>query len=177
MSPAPPALFASVLGNTFASLPEPVRRLHEGGTASYAGTVAVERGDGVLSRLCAWATRLPPAFRGRIDVRIECHDGGERWSRHVAGRVMRSRLWARDGRLHEALGLVTFVFRLSADASALRWQVEAVRVLGLLPLPVRWFAGVVASESAEDGDYRFDVRATLPWVGLLVHYRGLLRPA
>jgi hypothetical protein len=86
---------------------------------------------------------------------------------------MPSRLWARDGRLHERLGLVTFAFRLQANEGAIEWTVERVHALGL-PLPPRWFDGVAARESESDDRYTFDVRATLPLVGLLVRYRGWL---
>jgi len=48
-----------------------------------------------------------------------------------------------------------------------------VRVLGI-PLPAAWFAGVHAREYERDGRYRFDVVATLPLIGLLVHYHGWL---
>ena len=65
--------------------------------------------------------------------------------------------------------------RLPADAvdGAIVWRVVRVSAFGL-PLPARWFTGVGARESAEDGRYRFDVWASLPFIGLLVHYRGWL---
>lgn len=174
MTVAVPALFVHLLGEDFDRLPAPVQRLHHNATECYAGEIEVERGAGWLSRCCGLAARLPPAYRGRFEVHIETAGEGERWARIVRGHAMRSRLWARQGLLHERLGLLTFAFRLTADAAALRWQVVRVRVLGLLPLPPRWFAGVSAAETAVDGRYHFDVRAVLPLAGLLVHYRGWL---
>ncbi len=86
---------------------------------------------------------------------------------------MPSRLWDADGLLRERLGLATFDFRLDVLDGELIWRVERVRALGI-PLPARFFRGVVAREFEQDGRYRFDVRAELPMLGLLVHYRGWL---
>lgn len=173
--PPAPLLFPSLLGAAFDALPPRVRELHlHAGTQLLQGEVRVERGNGWLSRLCAWATRLPPAGDGPIAVEITALPGEERWTRHIAGHAMPSRLWARDGLLCERLGLVTFGFRLHVVDEAIVWRVARVRVFGL-PLPTRWFRGVDARESQQAERYRFDVAAVLPLAGLLVHYRGWLR--
>ncbi|HEU4663586.1 MAG TPA: DUF4166 domain-containing protein [Dokdonella sp.] len=168
------SLFERLLGSAFDTLDPSVRTLHRArGTRRYAGEVEVERGVHPLATLCARATHLPPAGRGPIEVAIVAEAAGERWSRRVGTRVMRSRLWQRDGLLHERLGAVTFAFRLQARDGAIEWTVARVRALGL-PLPSRWFAAVGACEADRDGRYTFDVRASLPRVGLLVRYRGWL---
>jgi hypothetical protein len=167
-------LFSRLLGGSFAALAPRVRALHlRGGTRRYRGEVEVERGHGLLAGVCGRATRLPPAGHGPIEVEIAADPDGEHWSRHVGGHVMRSRLWDRDGLLHERLGLVTFVFRLVAHDGAIAWRVVRVRALGV-PLPLRWFDGVAAREDESDGRYTFDVRAVLPVAGLLARYRGWL---
>jgi len=135
--------------------------------------VSVERGADWLSRGCAWATRLPPAGHGPIEVEIVAASAMERWTRHVGRHAMRSRLWAGDGLLCERLGLVTFGFRLGVEHGSLTWRVVRVRALGL-PLPASMFSRVLAREGETDGRYTFDVRAELPVIGLLVHYRGWL---
>jgi hypothetical protein len=170
---SPPALFPTLLGAAFEQLPDVVQRLHLRGSSSYHGEVVVTRGTGWLSRFCAWAARLPPAFAGPIRVEIECLPKSERWTRHVHGHAMRSRLWAGDGLLCEQLGPLTFGFQLTVVDQQLRWKVEHVRALGL-PLPSAAFGAVNAVESVDAGRYTFDVSATLPVVGLLVHYRGWL---
>ena len=176
-APVRAALFRELLGAAaFDALPAPVRALHlHQGLARYHGEVDVERGRSLLSRLCSWATRLPPAGRCAIEVEICATPGRESWTRHVRGHAMRSRLrGGDDGLLIERLGAVEFGFRLQAVDGAIVWKVARVRVLGMLPLPSRWFARVGARESAADGRYCFDVAAALPVAGLLVHYRGWL---
>lgn len=167
-------LFAHLLGERFASLHGAVQRLHtRPGVQRWHGEVEVERGHGLLSRLCAWATRLPPAGRGPITVEIATTPAREQWNRQVARHAMRSTLWANQGLLCERLGLVEFGFRLEAAEGVLLWRVARVRALGL-SLPVSWFEGVTAREFEVDGRYRYDVAARLPLAGLLVHYRGWL---
>ncbi len=174
-----PSLYRLLLGAQFDRLPPTMQRLHSRpGRHLYRGKVEVKRGHGWLSRLCAWATRLPRAGHGPITVEIVAGDGREQWTRIFAGHAMRSPLWAHDGLLCERLGLVTFGFRLSVEdvpshGEEIVWQVVRVRAMGL-PLPPRWFEGVRAREYERDGRYRFDVAAALPLAGLLVHYRGWL---
>ena len=170
------ALYVRVLGPLFDTLSPRLQSLHSRpGAWRYSGEVEVLRGTRWLARLCSWATRLPPAAKGRVEVEIEAIDGMEKWTRHIGGRSMPSRLWEQDGLLCEQLGPVRFGFRLSVEQGAITWRVARVNVLGL-GLPTRWFREVLAyeSESEADGHYRFDVAATLPGIGLLVHYRGWL---
>lgn len=175
-APSASLLFPKLLGPGFETLPPRVRALHlHEGVQRLSGEVEVVRGIGWLSRLCAWATRLPPAGNAPIMVEIVALPGHERWIRHVAGHAMPSRLWSRDGLLCEKLGLATFAFRLCVEDSAILWRVERVHVFGL-PLPRTWFDGVGACESERDGRYNFDVCAALPLAGLLVRYRGWLQP-
>lgn len=167
-------LFARVLGAEFESLPAAVRQLHlAGGHRRYRGHVQVLRGTGLLSRVCAWAARLPPAGEGALEVEIESSGASEKWTRHIGGRPMPSRLWQQDGLLCEQLGLVRFGFALQIEREALVWRVQRARVLGL-GLPAHWFGKVLAFESEAAGRYRFDVAASLPAIGLLAHYQGWL---
>ena len=108
-----------------------------------------------------------------MHVRIRREDGREEWTRDFAGRAMRSTLRANGELLEESLGVVRFQFTLRARDGAIDWRVVGVRALGV-PLPASWFSQVVARESAVDARYRFDVRAAMPLVGLLVHYHGAL---
>ena len=169
-------LFRYLLGpDAFDALPIPVQCLHlQQGDRTYRGEVEVWRGRSLLSRLCAWGTRLPSAGTGPIAVEIMSSGLRERWTRHVGKHAMASRLWAGEEILCERLGLVTFGFRLETRDGGIDWHVENVRVLGVLPLPASCFSLVAAREWAEADRYHFDVSATLPLAGLLAHYRGWL---
>ncbi len=168
-------LFARILLRDFVLLPPRVRALHARELdATYRGKADIERGRGALARLMSLATALPAAGRDvPLSVTIQPSPSGERWIRDFDGRLMPSRLFASHGLLGERLGLATFGFALSVEEGELIWRVRHVRALGL-PLPAAWFRGVIAREFERDGQYRFDVRAELPLVGLLVHYRGYL---
>ena len=168
------ALFRQLLGaDAFDALPLPLQRLHlQQGHRRYQGDVQVTRGNGLIARLCAWVTRLPPQGTGPINVEIVSDTRGERWTRHVGRHAMASTLWANERLLFERLGLVTFGFRLEARNGGIDWLVQRVRVLGVLPLPAAWFSQVAAREWAAGARYHFDVRAALPLAGLLVHYQG-----
>lgn len=168
-------LFQRVLGDgAFDTLPPMVKVLHSrAGRQRYRGEVEVSRGKHPLARLFAWATRLPPAGKGGVDVEIDADGDCERWTRHIGGHAMSSRLWSQDGLLCEKLGLVRFGFRLTVEENILVWRVVRVHALGL-PLPARWFHAVQARESEIDGRYRFEVAAAMPVAGMLVHYRGWL---
>lgn len=167
-------LFRRVLGAEFESLPPAVKALHTAtGHRRYRGQVEVVRGANPLARLFAWATHLPPAGQGEVEVEIDISGEEEKWTRHIGGHAMPSRLWERDGLLCEQLGLARFGFRLTVEQGDIVWRVERVTALGL-PLPARWFGKVQARESELEGRYRFDVAAALPVVGLLVRYQGWL---
>jgi Domain of unknown function (DUF4166) len=175
--PSGTPLFKDILRGAFDQLPQCVSALHRRqGTQTYRGEVDVDRGRNALARFCAWATALPPAGKAPIEVEIVAEGGREQWTRRVRGHAMRSRLWADGELLCERLGAVEFGFRLAVENGGIVWRVQTVRVLGLLPLPRAWFSDVLCRESGVGGRYRFDVRAALPIIGLLVHYRGWLEP-
>lgn len=171
-------LFRHLLGIEFDSLPSAVRQVHDGRAERVLrGRCDVERGTSPLSRLLAALTSLPAAGRDvPLTVTILSDANGETWTRAFGERRMRSSLRARGGLLEERLGPAGFRFRLATREGAIVWKLESVRALGL-PLPLAWFHGVEARESADGSRYRFDVRAALPLAGLLVHYRGELEVA
>lgn len=172
------SLHRRLLGASFDSLPAPVRRIHEGAAvATWRGTCGVARGTSPLARLLGLAARLPRAGDGvALRVTLAADARGETWIRDFDGRAMRSRLTLRDGHLHERLGPATFRFALHATGDGIEWRLVAVSGLGV-PLPLAWFRRVTAREYLDGGRYAFEVRAEMPVVGLLVHYRGTLDTA
>ncbi|KRG79373.1 hypothetical protein ABB30_00910 [Stenotrophomonas ginsengisoli] len=174
-----PSVFAQLLGTQFAHLSPRVAQLHQlDGPGHWQGQCVIQRGQHPVARLCAWAARLPPGGQAlATTVTLQRSAGQETWTRNFGGVPMRSRMWPWQGRLRERLGLVQFDFQLGVQDGALTWNTRAVRVLGIVPLPAAWFAGVQCTEAVDgQGRYTFDVRASLPLVGLIVHYRGWLLP-
>jgi hypothetical protein len=167
-------LFPRLLGSAFHQLPAPVQAIHRSRQEYFEGTCDIERGRGLLARVMAAVSRLPPSGKSvKLRIRIQRGPVGETWTRDFGGHAMRSTLRARGVFLEERLGPTRFCFTLVPEAGGIRWDLASVRSLGI-PLPVSWFRGVEAREGASGGRYTFDVRAALPVVGLLVHYRGSL---
>jgi hypothetical protein len=174
-------LFRGILGDAFDALPVQLRTLHgsvPGQRSTWRGEAAIARGRNPLARLCALATRLPPANEcAPTTVEFAATADGETWRRDFAGARMASRYRARGALLCERLGLVEFAFALRIDAGEILWTTAGVRLFGVLPLPAAWFAGVRCRERARNGRYEFLVEATLPLAGPLVRYEGWLERA
>ncbi len=172
-----PLLFASLLGADYEALPSPVRRLHDMALPLILeGEVDIEVARNPILRVLGRVIGLP-ARAGSFPLTFEITGSQSRqlWIRHFPPRPMRSAVGARNGLLHERMagGLVTLDFRLRGNAEGIVWNLLAVRMLGL-PLPLAWFRGISARESAAGARYRFDVSAALPIIGHLVSYRGSL---
>jgi hypothetical protein len=168
-------VFRALVGDSFEALPPAIRAIHDSSRErAFTGRCDIDRGLSLIARVIGAVTRMPRAGRDvPIRVTILRTTACETWTREFAGHRMRSVLRARGALLEERLGAATFRFGLRADGECIRWELVAVRALGI-PLPLAWFRGVRASEGVLDGRYRFDVRAALPVIGLLVHYRGHL---
>lgn len=171
-------LYVRMLGDRFPHLQPQVRLLHEvTGKVVWRGEADVARGTNPLCRLAGWITSLPRDGAAiPLEVRFEPTDGGETWTRTFGNSVFRTRQFPCGQLLCERAGPVTFRFRLAVEDGALSLQLDGMRVLGV-PVPRFLHAVVATREWEEDGLYRFDVRSELPLAGLLVHYRGWLKPA
>lgn len=172
----PPPLYARVLGDAFEALPARVREMHEiVGDRGALGGAEVSRGRNAVARLVASLMRFPPAGTHDVHVRFDERDGTETWTRDFGGHVFGSRLSEKGGRLTERFGPLRFVFDLSTDAEGLGMHIRGWSLFGL-PLPLALAPRSEAREWEEDGRFRFDVPISLPLIGLVVRYRGWLRP-
>lgn len=178
------AAFERALGEAgFMALPPAIRAFHEAAAPPvWQGRAEIERGDGRMARLLCRLFRLPDAGRDLpLTVSIERGEdiagGYETWTRNFAGRRFSSRLDVdRRGQLCESCG--PFRFRLAPEAgpSGLSLPIAGWSLFGLA-LPRLLMPRAEAHEQVdEDGRFRFDVRLTLPFFGLLAHYRGWLAP-
>lgn len=171
-------LFRGFLGGAFEGLPGAVQATHDHvGPRRWSGRADVTRGTGWLARAIAWAFRFPAAAADvPVTVLKTPVEGGEVWERRFGGQVFRSHLRAGAGGLTERFGPLTFAIALEVREGALHWPVAGGWCLGV-PLP-RWLLPMsVAREYVEGGRFRFDVALHAPFVGLVVRYRGWLRPS
>ena len=168
--------YARVMGVRFASLPEPVRAMHDiAGDHGAVGSGVVRRGSGLLARLAAFVMQMPPAGEYPLHVGFTEHGGVERWTRSFGPHRFHSELSATGSLLTERFGPLRFRFDLPSDHTGLRMAFRGWSFLGI-PLPRFLGPRIVASETVEDGRFRFEVDVALPLAGPVVHYHGTLEP-
>ena len=116
----------------------------------------------------------------RLRVTLAPDGDGERWTRDFAGKRFSSVLRPGTGRtehlLLERFGIVEIALALVVDDGRLyliprRWSCLGVR------LPVSLLPVGTSFECEREGRFAFDVEIGAPLVGLIVAYRGSLKPA
>ncbi|SEK82100.1 Saccharopine dehydrogenase, NADP-dependent [Bosea lupini] len=179
-----PALFETVLGaQAFAMLPAAIRAFHANDAEPvWQGRAEVSRGNGAVLDLFCRLFGLPTAGGGLpVTVSVARGDsfdeGCEIWTRNFASQRFRSRLSVdRNGELREAFGPFSFTLAPEANREGVALPIAAWRVFGLR-LPRFLMPSAEARETVDaDGRFRFDVKLSLPFFGLLAHYRGWLKP-
>lgn len=181
----PISIFEENLGReTFDMMPLALRALHgHAGVPVWCGRSEVRAAESLLPRLVAKLFGFP-ASGSDIPVTVtvdrdigEDGAGRESWVRNFAGRRFSSVLRQHgDGTFWETFGPFSFRLGLAADRDGLVMPVTGWK-LGPVPLPQ-----VLAPRSRtreyedEQGRFCFDVRLTLPVLGLFAHYRGWLEP-
>ena len=172
-------LFDLAMGQDFRALPEPIRAIHDRGRRfSASGRCDVDHGANPVARLIGALFRLPRAGRDLpLTVTFIARGKAETWERNFGGHIMRSHLRPDrvPGQIVERFGPVAFAIRLRWHGARLRYEMMGGRFLGI-PLPRALLPRSEAFERVENGEFRFDVRLSLPLVGLLAHYRGWLKP-
>jgi hypothetical protein len=174
-------LYRRFFGEAWSLLPDAIRAMHDGGRTWIAeGRATVERGRSVLARIIATAMGFPKAGDDvPVSVRFDAKNGRETWTRTFAGRAFSSVQFEGRGRdaghLCERFGPLTFGLAMAIEDGRLRLIVRQWSVLGL-PLPRVLAPTGNTFESAEDGRFHFHVEIGFPWTGLIVRYRGWLKP-
>lgn len=172
-----PTLCRQVLADQWPRLALPVRLVHEIRPATLIGCASVVRGSGSLARLLGWIGGLPPEQRdGPVRVVLEQSLAGrrERWTRHFGGaRPLCSSLRRVGSCIEETVGPTCLRFQYAVEGGSIRWRAVAGRTFGIT-WPRSWLDGIDAFETTRGGRYYFNVRAALPYIGLVVHYVGVL---
>ncbi|NTJ68394.1 DUF4166 domain-containing protein [Agrobacterium rhizogenes] len=169
-------LYQRVMGSAFAHLSDPVRAMHDVfGDGGAKGEAVVTRGHSPLARLVAKVFGFPAAGKHALHVSFEECDGVEQWTRDFSGQRFLSHLNEENGHLVERFGPFRFSFALPMRGNGLSMEMRHWSFLRI-PLPLFLAPRSVALEWAEDDRFQFDVPIALPFIGLVVHYRGWLQP-
>jgi hypothetical protein len=172
------SLYQRILGSAHDSLPAEIRALHVAVAAE--GEASVERGRGFLARTVAGIVGFPrTTARTPVRVTFDRFHGRETWTRAFGATSFRSEQFAGSGRsdrlLVERFGALEFAMALVVEGPKLSLKPRRWTALGVL-MPM-WLAPVSdASEYVDDGVFQFSVEIRHPLIGLIVRYRGWLRP-
>lgn len=171
-------LYRKLLGAAWDELPRAVREMHDG-VRRAVGAATVERGGNPLARIAGAMMSFPPA--GAYDVNVTFHADSMReiWRRRFGRHAFSSQQYEGEGRserlLCERFGALEFAMALVLDGERLRLVLRRWRAFGV-PLPLWLAPRSEAYEAEEDGAFRFHVEISHPLAGLIVRYRGLLKP-
>ena len=169
------SLYEAVLGGQYAQLAPAVQTFHRmTGRVTLRGGVETEPPASRVARSLAWCIRTPHTpTRGPIRFMLDATTTEETWTRHFPRHTMRSTLFLHQERIIERLGAVRLVFALEAEHGVLRMRLEGLRFLGI-PCPA-WLRPAVLAEETGSGDrLHFNVRASVPLLGVVAAYRGYL---
>lgn len=169
------SLYEIVLGTQYAQLAPAVQAFHRiAGVVSLHGEVETEPPASRLARWLAWCIRTPRMpVRGPIRFTLDATATKETWTRYFPRHTMRSTLSLHRGRLMERLGAVRLFFALEVEQGSLRMHLESLRFLGI-PCPAWLRPAVVAEETGHGDHFHFNIRASVPLLGLVAAYRGHL---
>lgn len=173
-----PSLYRRVLGGAYGRQSNAGQALHDAGPSHWKGRCTVAGAQTSAGRLLAWLFRLPAATDDApIAVEFAASGTGELWTRRIGTRVMRSRQFIGvrkpAGLLVERFGVFDFDLDVQVVDERLRLSMAGMRCCGL-PLSRALWPVIEATESEDQGRFRFDVQIGLPLVGRLVGYRGWL---
>lgn len=174
-------IYRQLLGPAFDTLPPRVQDLH--GSAAerrWRGHAEVRRGAGLLARIAAAIIGFPKAVAEvPVTVSFTSESDGERWTRDFGGQKFSSLQSAGTGRndylLVERFGAAAFAMALVVEDGRLtlvprRWSLFGV------PMPRVLMPTGLSFETEVGGRFQFNVEISIPVIGLIVAYKGLLDP-
>lgn len=171
-------------GPHFASLHPLLQDLHRQG-GQLEGPVELVFGSGlagVVGRRLAAKLGLPnQAGTMPLQVNITHRGGALYWSRRFQNRSEMLSVFVPHGRFpeghwQEQTGPLRLQLGVDISDGGWRWLPQQVRLMGIR-LPLWLFPTSEAYKRIVDGQYEFSVQFSLPGFGLLLGYRGHLRPS
>ncbi len=161
------------LGQEYSKLSPLIQRAHIG-KVKLQGQAKIERGNSLANILC-WLTGMPAsADQAEFIVMGEHLEQGIIWNRLINGKAMNSWFALQDKSLVEKLGFIHMYLQLSVSPEgSLVYSLFKTRFWGI-PIPRFLSPNVIAVEGQENDAYVFEVRVTMPVIGLLIQYAGTL---
>jgi hypothetical protein len=172
-------LYQQILGSAFESLPPRVQELHNTG-GRWTGLADVKRGTGLLARLIAPIMGFPrAATQIPVSLVFTSEAGGQRWTRTFDGKTfssLQTRGTAKNDHLVvERFGAISIALALIVEGGRLSLVPRRWTCLGI-PLPQFLLPAGHGFEVEVDGQFAFDVEIAAPLVGVIVAYKGVLKP-
>lgn len=174
-------LYRAILGPAFAALPQRLQELHGSAAArQWSGLATVKRGRGLAARLVAALVGFPKAAsQVPVMVTFSPENSAERWLRSFDGKLFTSVQSAGKGKddylLVERFGSAAVALALVVDDGRLFLVPRRWSLLGI-PMPRFLLPAGRSFETERDGKFCFDVEIAMPFIGLIVAYKGSLRP-
>jgi len=158
------------------------RKLHTDG-GKLAGDVEIDYGygvAGVIGRRLARKMNVPGPGTHHLSVSISHDNKGLHWNRCFNHQQLVYSLFKPTGRIDnghwiEKTGPLSMKLTVDILDGGWYWRCLAVNFYGV-PIPLWLIPKAVAYKRIENGKYRFHVEFSLPLLGALVCYRGLLVP-
>lgn len=174
-------IYRQVLGPIFDDLPPRLQQIHSSSRQQlWEGTASVQRGRGILALALTTLFGFPqsadevPVRVGRLSA-----EGVERWTRDFGGKTFSTTQSRGQGSeshlLIERFGAVSIALALVKEGDRLFFIPRRWRIFGL-PLPAFLLPSGRSYETEIDGQFCFNVEISAPVIGLIVSYRGLLKP-
>jgi len=178
----PPPLYERVMGRGCLALPGSVREMHRvAGDCGAQGEAVVEGPATFAARAVRKMMRFPEPGQHPVHVSFAEMEGKEVWTRDFGGKAFHSELSEKKGRLIERFGPLRVAFDLpvagigSSKGNGLEMKLRGWSVFGV-PLPLALAPRSRAKEWDERGVFQFEVPIELPLIGLVIRYRGWLKP-
>jgi len=169
------SLYRRVMGDSFLRLHPAIQRFHSlVGSHVLQGDVQMRAPQSWLARLLARLMGTPlNAVDGAIRFELDAEPDRETWTRHFPSGVMTSALMQQHQFVVEKLGAARLAFALQESQGRLIMQLEHLHFFGIR-CPAWLLPAVVAEESGDEDFLRFNVSASLPWIGVVSGYCGKL---
>ena len=177
----PNALVKNWFGDEFRDLHPLLQQLHIKG-GKLAGDVDISYGKGlagIIGARLAKKMSLPGKGIHQLVVSISHDDEGLHWGRRFNGQTLVESLFKPFGNIQqgywvETTGPLTMKLTVDIINGGWYWRCLKINFFGL-PIPLWLTPKANAYKVIENGQYRFYVEFSLPVIGSLVCYQGLLQ--